>query len=80
MDPIGQLFNIFDPVACRIFKKSTHNKSLSVRDKYLQVSNNNWLRGSKNMVLAYPPEVMAVYCKGNGQGKQPGFAHQRPDH
>jgi len=38
------------------------------------------LPGLKNMYLAYSPEVMAVYCKGDGQGKQPGFAHQRPGH
>jgi hypothetical protein len=36
--------------------------------------------GSKNMYLAYLPEVITVYCKGDGQGKQPGLAHQRPGH
>ena len=30
------------------------------------------------MVLAYPPEVMAVYGKGDCQGKEPGFSQQRP--
>jgi hypothetical protein len=32
------------------------------------------------MDLADPAEVIAVYGKGDGQGKQPGFAHQRLDH
>ena len=40
----------------------------------------NLLSGSKNICLAYPPEVMAVYGKGDGQRKQPGFTHQRPGH
>ena len=80
MDKTGQLFDILDPVAFKIFIKSTHDKSLFVSDKCLQVSKANLLSGSKNMVLANPPEVITVYCKGDGQGKQPGFAHQRPGH
>ena len=34
----------------------------------------------KYMRLANLAEVIAVYGKGDGQGKQPGFAHQRPGH
>jgi hypothetical protein len=30
------------------------------------------------MVFAYPPEVMAINGRGDCQGKEPGFAHQRP--
>ena len=80
MDKTGQLFDIFDPVAFKIFKKIINNKSIPVRDKCLPVSKDHLLPGSKNMCLAYPPEVMAVYGKGDGQGKQPGFAHQCPGH
>ena len=80
MDKTGQLFDIFDPVAFKIFIKSTHDKSLFVRGKCLQASEVNLLPGSKNMVLAYPAEVITVYGKGDGQRKQPGFTHQRPGH
>ena len=61
MDKTGQLFNIFDPVAFKIFKKIIHNKSLPAQDKSLQVLKDNLLSGSKNKDPAYPPEVMTVY-------------------
>jgi hypothetical protein len=34
--------------------------------------------GLKNMYLAYFPEVITVYCKGDGQRKQSGFTHHSP--
>jgi hypothetical protein len=80
MDKSSQLFDIFDSVAFKKFKKSVHRKSLSVRVKCLRVAKDNLVPGSENMYLAYPPEVIAVYGKGDGQGKQPRFAHQRPGH
>ena len=74
MDKSGQISDIFDTFAFKIFKKIIHNKSLSVWDYGSQPFSNNLLPGSQNMCLAYPPEVMAVNGKGDGQGKQPGFA------
>jgi hypothetical protein len=64
MDKIGHLSDIFDPVAFKIFKKVIHNNSLPVRVKCLPVSKDNLLPGSKNVYLAYFPEVMAVYGQG----------------
>jgi hypothetical protein len=80
MDKNSQIFDIFDPVTFKKFNKFIHDKSLSVCANCLKDSKENWLPASKNMALAYPPKVMAVYGKSDGQWKQPGFAHQGPGH
>ena len=42
MDKNGQIIDVFDPLAFKIFIKSIHNKSLSVRDKCLSVSKDKY--------------------------------------
>jgi hypothetical protein len=80
LDKNCQIFDIFDPFAFKKFNKFIHTNSLSVCGKYLQVLKGNLHLGSKNVYLTYFPEVMAVYSKGDSQGKQPGFAQQGPGH
>jgi len=63
----GQIIDVVDPVALQIFQKSIHNNSFALQDRCLQISKDNLPPGSKNLDFAYPPEVMAVNGKGDGQ-------------